>query len=165
MSQTEWRNQPFKLSDAESSSSDKSTEDAQVNESESTQSDEIEEEFISLPDGSPTFTAVMNELSSTLSKSSLSDHIKIPVLPDKQNEEAPVVKSLHFEIRDVQPHSFYSPAIPRKRLDSPTKSPELAIRSRFLNFRSKSATERRNTPCTSLNSSKNKNHFGSPLIR
>ena len=86
-----------------------------------------EEEEFRLPDGSPTFSAVMNEMSSTLSKTSVRDHVKIPVFPNMTPADAitthPIDNTFtkhvsyaldHNTPGSNSPLSTDSPATPRK---------------------------------------------------
>lgn len=153
----------MKLSDSESSCSEKASEEVHDSEIESAASNDVEEEFLPLPDGSPTFTAVMSELGSTLSKSSLSEHIQIPSLPAFYEEHVPVVKSIHFDLHQIQPHAF-SPVTVRKRAVS-SVNPDGRARSYSWNFRVKSAADRRNTVSTSSSPRKSSAHSTPTLTR
>ena len=103
--------------------------------------EEIEEEF-RLPDGSPTFTAVMSEMSSQLSKISVRDHIKIPVLPLVQTEMGfrPVVHD-YSTTGSNSPESLDSPASPRKTGIIKNSVPR--SRSYSWNHRNKMVVDRR----------------------
>ena len=111
----------------------------------------IGEEEFRLPDGSPTFSAVMSELGASLSKTSVRDHVKIPVLPLVTADWSSTPESGTPEGNSPAPGA--SPLTHKRRLGSPVRAGAPRARSYSWNYRKKMPAERQKSLSVSFQDS------------